>query len=593
MDPNQGDQFNNDDVDLGEALVREVIQNSSDAASGTGPIKVRFQLSKLQGNDAEKLGEYLQALRPHIEACKFDCAPFDNNETIRILAIEDFNTVGLTGRFDAQDGENFASFWRNFARSNKSGKEGGRWGLGKLVFSSASQVRAFFGMTKRHGDAGLSLMGQTVLEHHDIGDITYHPHGFWFADRYENTFQRPISDQEKIEEFSNLVGLQRAEQSGLSILIPYLANGIDEDAIISGVVANYYFPILSGKLEVEVGETVINSGSFLKIAQEYSQGHIPFGFVKEVSDAVRGAIPDFTSQADVGKSELSENHFSAEEVELLKEQYASGNLVSVRVPVLLRPKNDPDVKSYIDLYLKSLPDGDQPFALFSRGPIILSRERRQFLGAMALGALVANDQQIAQFLGDAENPAHTRWNPHAEKLKNGWRMPQETLATIRHSLKNLYDLIAEQEEMEDTDVLLDFFSIKEPEDSTTGQNRKSPKPKPFVEPHETAIRIQPKSGGFQIYPGPGAAAWKFPRIIRIRLAYDMIGANPFKRYSPFDFDLQKGKEIEIKSQESDVRVLSSNILALVVTSPEFHLDVVGFDTNRDLIVEARAADKTS
>ena len=34
----QRDQFNNDDVGLAEALVREVIQNSSDAGEGSDPV---------------------------------------------------------------------------------------------------------------------------------------------------------------------------------------------------------------------------------------------------------------------------------------------------------------------------------------------------------------------------------------------------------------------------------------------------------------------------------------------------------------------------------------------------------------------------
>ncbi len=172
-------------------------------------------------------------------------------------------------------------------------------------------------------------------------------------------------------------------------------------------------------------------------------------------------------------------------------------------------------------------------------------------------------------------------------------MPHETLTTIRHSLKKLYDLIAEQEVMEDTDALLDFFSIKEPEKKSTGSKPRTDKPRPEVEPRETAIRIQPKIGGFEIHAGPGAAKWEFPRTIRIRIAYDMIGANPFKRFSIYDFDLQGGKEISLSADNADVRRIRPNILALDVNSPEFHLNVTGFDRNRDLVVEARPVEQKS
>ncbi len=223
IDPNQGDQFNNDDVGLGEALVREVIQNSSDAGIGNGPVKVRFQITKLQEQDVEKLRDYLQSLGPHLNACGFDGLPSHEDDAIQVLTIEDFNTKGLTGRYDKRDDDNFTSFWRDLARSNKSGKEGGRWGLGKLVFSSASKMRAFFGLTIRQGDTVPSLMGQAVLRHHDIGNDHYHSHGFWFSKRCDNRLQYPVTDQEKIAAFSKLTGLQRTNQSGLSIVVGFVA----------------------------------------------------------------------------------------------------------------------------------------------------------------------------------------------------------------------------------------------------------------------------------------------------------------------------------------------------------------------------------
>lgn len=54
-------------------------------------------------------------------------------------------------------------------------------------------------------------------------------------------------------------------------MIPFLNEGIDEDSIIAGVVDNYYFPILSGQLEVEVGETLIAADTFLEIANAKSK----------------------------------------------------------------------------------------------------------------------------------------------------------------------------------------------------------------------------------------------------------------------------------------------------------------------------------
>ena len=53
--PNQGDQFNNDDVGLGEALVREVIQNSTDAGEGNESVKSTIPNIKIAG--ARRFGD--------------------------------------------------------------------------------------------------------------------------------------------------------------------------------------------------------------------------------------------------------------------------------------------------------------------------------------------------------------------------------------------------------------------------------------------------------------------------------------------------------------------------------------------------------
>lgn len=139
----QRDQFNNDDVGLAEALVRETIQNSLDAAAGNGPVKVSFSIKELNGNETQSLHRYLEDLAPHLKACGLPPSKSLHGPAT-VLCIEDFNTTGLTGRFDDRDNGNFESFWRVVGKSLKKGQKVGRWGLGKLVYSSSSQVRSFF-----------------------------------------------------------------------------------------------------------------------------------------------------------------------------------------------------------------------------------------------------------------------------------------------------------------------------------------------------------------------------------------------------------------------------------------------------------------
>ena len=90
----QRDQFNNDDVGLAEALVREVIQNSSDASDRTGPVKVRFSLKTLNKTETPQLEQNLASLLPHLKACGFTLPNYENG-SVKVLCIEDFNTIGL------------------------------------------------------------------------------------------------------------------------------------------------------------------------------------------------------------------------------------------------------------------------------------------------------------------------------------------------------------------------------------------------------------------------------------------------------------------------------------------------------------------
>ncbi len=586
----QRDQFNNDDVGIAEALVREVIQNSSDAGTGPGPVKVRFAIRAANDGERQAMATQLAGLRPHLDACGVEMPAPD--EVMRVLAVEDFNTRGLTGRFDTRDNGNFDNFWREVGKSGKSGQAGGRWGLGKLVYSSSSLIRVFYGLTVRDGDTVPTVMGQAVLANHVIGDSYYPAHGFYFDGRSQNALrlQQPIAAAPEVSWFTQLGGLTRTTQTGLSIIIPYLIPTVTEESIIAGVIANYYFPILAGRLSVEVGQTVINRETFLEVAAgctEEIAARIPFGFIHEISEVTTGEDTVTAIKPISSSAELDTGHFSPADIDAMKARFSSGALVSVRLPVVLKPKTGPDVFSHIMLHLKALPEGRSPFSLFARGPITL-RGERNFAGAMAYGALVANDDQVATFLGDAENPAHTAWNSNAEKLGRNWRSAPGTLASIRRSLRNLYQLVAEQAEVEDSEALIDFFSLVDKAQASAGKRKKTPRPDIDIPPREKAISIKARKGGFLITAGPAAASWTYPRSIRVRVAYDMIGTNPFTKHSKFDFDLGKGTDVTLDPGTSSIKVLKPNILNLTVSSPDFSLEAEGFDTRRDLVVDARA-----
>jgi hypothetical protein len=584
QEPTQRDQFNNDEVGLSDALVREVVQNSTDAPNDDGPVKVRFALVELDDARSAELRLLMDSLRPHLAASEVDQGPIDEVQA-KLLVIEDFNTTGLTGAVDELDNGNFRNFWRRHGKSVKTGGLLGRWGLGKLVFSSSSRIHAFFGLTCRDKEPDALLLGQAVLLNHTINGKRYPAHGFWFSDRSESGLQLPVVDPAIVTKFEELGELERGHSSGLSVIVPYPVRSITEESLIAGVINNYYFPILAGRLEVEVGSTVIDRNTFLEVASGVNSG-VPFGFVSEVSQAML-AGPGIVLPGTLPDAGLTEACIPSETVVALRQEFVTGSLVHVRVPIQLTPRGSPPIDSFVDLFLQMPGEHGESYALFVRRSLSISGERRSFAGVPAYGALIASDPTIVAFLGDAENPAHTSWNSNAEKLEANWQRPTVAMKLIRAALRELYQIVGQEVQQTHENALRDFFSIVDAIPTRGRKKKRTASSMLEINSKERGITIQHRKGGFSLSGGPASAKWTYPKVIRVRTAYDLIGGNPFKRHSNYDFDVRS--EIEFEVKEAEVEGLSSNVIRVRALGPDFHVAATGFDENRDLVVEARTA----
>jgi len=133
IDPIQSEFFTTEAIDgQAEAIVRESIQNSLDAAIPGKKAKVRFRMS----NDGEALERdshsfFLRGLDPHLSAPEVGLTKRpDDGEPVSFLSIEDFETRGLSGDpAQAEDrlgsDNDFFYFWRNIGRSRKGKRTAG------------------------------------------------------------------------------------------------------------------------------------------------------------------------------------------------------------------------------------------------------------------------------------------------------------------------------------------------------------------------------------------------------------------------------------------------------------------------------------
>ena len=590
----QRDQFNTDEVTLVATIVREPHQNSLDAkqAGSDFPVRTKFHFHEAKNSDADYFLALFEGLKPHLAASDVDVEGLDIAKP-RILVIEDFGTTGLTGAFDnSSDPSPFNDFWRRIGTSHKGGVSGGRWGLGKLVFSSSSLIRTFFGMTVRHDDERRIplLMGQAVLKTHTVDGIKYAPHVF-FGSVGPTKLQLPELDEAAINKFCDAFGVTRRSEPGLSIAVPFALAEITEEALIPEVIRNYFFPILTRKLAVEIGDTLIDAETFDDVAANCLPGSAQanrelIAFIRRVHKAQRPHAILRDDWAETGRmSEALEPNML---IELREKLAASGELVHVRAPITLRRKTGIVCETFFDLYLQKALDGVKAESLFVRGAITVPEESRYFRGRNVFGALVAAGEDVTEFLGDAENPSHTRWNGAADKLTRKWKAPKVRLAEIRHSLDSLYNLLAQAVESEEPDALIDIFSIEGP--ATTMKKPKkdgptSPPPPPQIPVSRKLYRIVDRRGGFSIRAAPGLTDADLPLQIRVRAAYDILRGDPLRKYSPLDFDFNN-KGITINDEGANCVAIGSNELQLDVDSVDFNVDIDGFDIHRDLLVKA-------
>ena len=98
VDPIEGEFFTTEAVgSISDALVRESIQNSLDAAEGAGPVAVRFSFYSEPKKDPDD-DNYLNGLFSHLKTRHSGLQELPGDaEAFEYVLIEDYRTRGLQG----------------------------------------------------------------------------------------------------------------------------------------------------------------------------------------------------------------------------------------------------------------------------------------------------------------------------------------------------------------------------------------------------------------------------------------------------------------------------------------------------------------
>ena len=269
------------------STVREVLQNSLDAdrVDEEAPAKVCFKIHRINKNDASEVTE----LKRHLEACltranaqnlepaeifyRKAISQIETLDEIPFLAIHDYNTRGLAGELNGDVGA-WAALVKGAGISQKGLGSLGSFGHGSKAPFTLSDIRTVFYLSyvydKEACDIQRRFQGKSILQTHidPDSDERTQPTGY-----YGWTHNCAALTDDQIPEWAVKMREDVGGQPGTSILIPYFMlseTELPETAIT--VIANYYYAIAVGNLEVEIdGEAYLNKETIEEKYWEYSK----------------------------------------------------------------------------------------------------------------------------------------------------------------------------------------------------------------------------------------------------------------------------------------------------------------------------------
>ena len=603
--------------DLADALVREAIQNSLDARRGHSRVRVRFRFAvDDQALAPEVAAKYLRGLQPHLDvvAPHLQSAVPELTGPMPFLLIEDSGTRGLTGdpgsdpELDDEDAfgvrarNDFYYFWRNVGRTGKGEMDRGRWGLGKAVFSVSSRIRTIFGLTLRADDERRLLLGQSVLKTHILDGHRCAPYGF-LANVGDDSFPHALAAKAMLDEFTADFGLQRSEP-GLSIVVPFHRDDdLRFEQVIASVVRQYFYPITRGDLVVTVEENgvveTIRAGTIDRIATQYAPADHLASLCALTQWSVSLGEEEWITIPEpvIGAPKWREEAIAPDQLDLLRRRFEAGDRLAFRIHVPVRRKRSRAASSHFAVILEKdeqLKRGEHHF--IRRG--ITIPEVRSPRDKPVRAILVADDDALSTFLGDAENPAHSDWSERNDKIRNAYENGASTLRYVKNAISQLAALVTTPPAGRAPDLLAEIFSVTLPPNGDHGVRRPQPPPSETaaaaaelpnipIKPPEQRIKITPVTGGFAL-KGSGSLGDVGVTFLA-EVAYRTRNGNPFRKYNAFDFTIGDDG-VSLAHEGANIRAINGNRLEFLPTRPDFHLALTGFDGRRDLMVRLSRKD---
>ena len=629
---------------INERLVREAIQNSLDAAvarhprSSDVPVRVRFSLRGVhEPLDATRAAAYTEGIVEHLQECLEADDDFRDSIAVRgllaeglpYLVIEDAGTIGLEGDWEQYDDSihepaddnQFYWFFRNVARSGKSGDEGGSWGLGKWVFPDASKASAYIAVTRRRQDGETLLMGQSVLTKHTLhasngeGLQRFAPYGYFCE--MPGEIQEPlrtsdVSHEPFIKQCIEDFDLRYRDEPGLSVVVLFpRTDGVpplDKNRILTAVVHNYFYPILAGWLQVTVDDggasepTAVTGGTIDDVVAQLNLA----GAGEQSADSYLNLFAmcrDWALHPEKNHTELSSpprndssySHFT--DITSLQTRFEAGEVLPFRIWTKVQKKgSDSEEASSFRLYVQqdnSLAQGQdyyvRGFLSIPKMDEIRGHSARTFLVVDERDREQGVPEPLAAMLKDSEPPAHTIWSYASDRVNKHWRSVQRVLTEVRKAGNTLLTIWDSGPTELDKNALADLFPS-----SGEGERRRvgvTPGGKTTGRPvidqptSHKDFNVTRADAGFRVRFSQGVISP--PKKVMLEVAYEVQRGNALKSYSQHDFRLHGDDSLEVEYEGCRLSPgRSGNELYFDVDDwHRFTVAVRGFDPQRDVHVK--------
>jgi hypothetical protein len=227
----------------------------------------------------------------------------------------------------------------------------------------------------RDDDKKRLLMGRSILKSRWLSSLYYSPDGYLGVNDSKDKPTPPVDDDGIMDEFCKDFDLQRKDQPGLSIVVPYIETDINSDNITKAVVEDYFYPILKGDLsvtvETETTSLKIDALSLSGLASSMNLVH--FAQILHLAQWALAEEKEIFELKPCGdaKPAWSNDLIPSDAFQSLRTKFENGDGLAIKANLNIRQKGQPDVSSYFVIYLKQ-GNNDDGRPIFVREGIIIS-----------------------------------------------------------------------------------------------------------------------------------------------------------------------------------------------------------------------------